>query len=136
MSLPPLPPPCWFSLNNSEKVKAATPKFFSIELHLIIDVRAEFGIPYLPHSPDIGQNSDRGISDFQISGQFLIKRFITRKQVIKLEWILDQKLNMTWETKQRQKNLSMTSCRKIVTSLPFFPFATNLKLSGSPTPDA
>ena len=27
----------------------------------------------MPQSPDIGQNSDRGISDFQISGQSLIK---------------------------------------------------------------
>ena len=31
-------------------------------------------IPSLPQSPDIGQNSDEGISDFQISGQSLIKR--------------------------------------------------------------
>ena len=31
-------------------------------------------IPSLPQSPDIGQNSDGGISDFQISGQSLIKR--------------------------------------------------------------
>ena len=36
---------------------------------------AKFGIPYLPHQyPDIGQNSDGVISDFQLSGQSLIKR--------------------------------------------------------------
>ena len=28
----------------------------------------------MPQSPDIGQNSDEGISDFRISGQPLIKR--------------------------------------------------------------
>ena len=27
----------------------------------------------MPQSPDIGQNSDRGVSDFRISGQSLIK---------------------------------------------------------------
>ena len=37
------------------------------------DIRAKFLIHNLPQSPDIGQNSDRGISNFQISGQSLIK---------------------------------------------------------------
>ena len=32
------------------------------------DIRAKFGIPNSPESPDIGQNSDGGISDFRISG--------------------------------------------------------------------
>ena len=32
---------------------------------------SKFDIPNLPQSPDIGQNSDGGISDFQISSQFL-----------------------------------------------------------------
>ena len=41
---------------------------------LILEViRAKFGIPISPQSPDIGQNSDGCISDFQISGQSLIK---------------------------------------------------------------
>ena len=34
---------------------------------------AKFGIHNLPQSPDIGQNSDRGICDFRVSGQSLIK---------------------------------------------------------------
>ena len=38
-----------------------------------MDICTKFSIPYLPQSPDIGQNSDRGISDFRISGQSLIK---------------------------------------------------------------
>ena len=67
------PSPCWFALNNSEAVKAASLAFCSIQLHLIRDVRAKFGIPYLLQSPDIGQNSGGGISDFRISGQSLIK---------------------------------------------------------------
>ena len=35
---------------------------------------AKFGSPNLPQSPDIGQNSDVGIYNFRISGQFLIKK--------------------------------------------------------------
>ena len=34
---------------------------------------ANFGIPDSPQCPDIGQNSDGGISNFRISGQSLIK---------------------------------------------------------------
>ena len=37
------------------------------------DIRDKFGIPNLPQSPDIGQNSDGGISNFQISGQTFIE---------------------------------------------------------------
>ena len=37
------------------------------------DICAKFGIPNILQSRGIGQNTDRGISDFQISGQFLIK---------------------------------------------------------------
>ena len=33
----------------------------------------KFGIPNPPQSPDIGKNSDRGISHFLISGQSFIK---------------------------------------------------------------
>ena len=65
---------CWFSLNNSKTVKAATLAFCSIQLSLIRDVYAKFGSLYLLQSPDIGQNSDVRISDFWISGQSLMKR--------------------------------------------------------------
>ena len=37
------------------------------------NIRAKFGVPDFPQSPDIGQNSDGGISNFQISRQSLIK---------------------------------------------------------------
>ena len=69
-----LHPPSWFSLNNSETVKVATLAFCKIQLHLIRNVLAKFCIPYSPQSPDIGQNSDGGICNFQIYGQSLIKR--------------------------------------------------------------
>ena len=61
--------PYWFSLNNSETLKA----FGSIQKHFIRDIHAKFGISNSIQSPDIGQNSDRGISDFRIFGQSLIK---------------------------------------------------------------
>ena len=54
-------------------VKAVTLVFCSIQQNFIREIRAKFGIPNLPQSPDIGQNLDGGISDFQISGQSLIK---------------------------------------------------------------
>ena len=50
-----------------------TLEFCSIQSHSIRDIRTKFGIHNSPQSPDIGQNSDRGISDFWISGQSLIK---------------------------------------------------------------
>ena len=48
--------------------------FGSIQWHFIRDIRPKFCIPDLVWSPDIGQNSNGGISDFQISDQFLIKK--------------------------------------------------------------
>ena len=38
------------------------------------NVCTRFGILYPSQSPDIGKNPDRAISNFQISGQSLIKR--------------------------------------------------------------
>ena len=46
---------------------------YSIQQHFIRNIRAKFGIPNLPQSPNIGQNSDGNISDFRSSGKFLIK---------------------------------------------------------------
>ena len=67
-------PPCWFSLNNSETVKAVTLVFSRIQLDFIRDIRAKFGISNLPQPPDIGQISEGGISDFRFSCQSLIKK--------------------------------------------------------------
>ena len=38
-------------------------------------------------------------------------------------------------SKKKKKKLTMTSCHKIVTSLPFFQFKVNLPQSGSRIPD-
>ena len=67
------PTPCCFSLNNSGMVKAVTLAFCSFQLNFIRDIRATFGIPNWPQSLDIGQNSDRGISNVRVSGQSLLK---------------------------------------------------------------
>ena len=57
------------SLNNSKTLNAVTLEFWIIQLHSIRDIHAKFGIHNLSQSPDIGQNSDGGISGFRISGQ-------------------------------------------------------------------
>ena len=110
----PHPPPSWFSLNNSETVNVVTLAFCSIQQHFIADIGAKFGIPDFPQSSDIGPKLDGGISNFQISGQFLIKEnchnFRTSNDI-------DMKHG---PAKQGQKILPMMLCRKIVMSLSFF----------------
>ena len=65
---------CWFFLNNSKTVKAVTLEFCSIQEHSIRDILAKFGIHNVSQSPDIGQDSDKGISDIHISGLSVIKQ--------------------------------------------------------------
>ena len=65
--------PCWFSLNNSETVKAVTLAFWNIQKYIIRDIHATFGIPNSSQFPYTGRNSDRGISDFWMSGQCFVK---------------------------------------------------------------
>ena len=48
--------------------------FCSIQGLFIRYICAKFGIPKLPQSPDIGQNSDMGISNIWISGQPILNR--------------------------------------------------------------
>ena len=62
-------PLCWFSLYNSETVKAVTLVFCSILYNFIWDIRAKFSIPNSLQSLDIGQNSKRGV----FHGQSLVK---------------------------------------------------------------
>ena len=54
-------------------VKAVILVFYSIQSHFIRDIHAKMVSTTCPESPDIEKNSDGGISDFLISGQFLIK---------------------------------------------------------------
>ena len=131
--------PCWFSLNNSEKVKAVTLAFWSKQQNFNRDVRAKFGIPNLTQSPDTGQNSDGDISNFQISGQFLIKgncHYSRASDDIEMKLGPVTKLDKRNKKKKHQKNLTMTSCGKIVTSLPFLQFKANLEKSRSQIPNA
>ena len=131
VKIPPLPKqpysPCWFSCNNSETVQAVTLAFCSIQQHFIRDILAKLGIPNLPQSADIGQNSDKDISDFKISGQSVIKE--NRHN----SWTsddIDMKFGPVIKFHKRnkatcQKNLTMTSCQQNVTSLSFFLLMTN-----------
>ena len=85
------------------------------------DVCAKLGISYSPQSPDIGQNSDRGISDFRISGQSLIKENCHNSRTSD---DIDMKLGPVTKLDKRNKTASKkfddTSCQKVVTSLSFF----------------
>ena len=79
-------------------------------------------------SPDIGQNSDGGISDLRISGQSLIKENCHNSRTSD---DIDMKLGPITELDKRNevtsKKLTMTSFWQIVTSLLFFRFIGNLE---------
>ena len=86
----------------------------------------------MPQSPDIGQNSDEGISDFRIPGQSHIKR---NSHNSRTSDDVDMKLGTVTEFDRRNK---MTSKKfdddvmsKIVTSLTLFQFTTTLEQFGS-----
>ena len=130
-------PPRSFSLNNWETVKAVTLAFCSIQQHFIRKTCAKFGISYSSQSPDIGQNSDEGISDFQIPGQSLIKGNCQNSRTsddINME--LGPVTKLDKRNKTTSKKLTMTSCRKIVTSLTFFQFTAFSEQSGRRILDA
>ena len=89
-------------------------------------------------SPDIGQNSDGGISDFQISDQYLIKRNDNNSRTSD---DIDRKLGQVTKLDKRNKPQSKdidgdVMWRQIVKSLDFFQFTVNLEQSGSRIPDA
>ena len=112
----PPPPPtisCWSFLNESETVKAVTLAFCSIQLHFIRNIRDKFGIPNSPQSQYIGQNSDWSISDFQVSGQSLIKENCHNSRIsndidLKLELVTKQHSNVNYD-------VVSASCDVIVT---------------------
>ena len=65
--------PCWFSLNNSETEKAISLAFAACSNILFETFAPNLVFLTHPQSPDIGQNSDKGIFNFRISGQSLKK---------------------------------------------------------------
>ena len=86
----------------------------------------------MPQSRDIGQNSDRAISDFGISGQFKIKENCYNSRTSDdIDMKLGPITKLDKRNKTTSKNLTMTSCRKTVTSLSFFGFLAKLEQSGS-----
>ena len=113
-------------------------KYFKrIQWHFIRDNRAKFGIPNSPQSPDNGQNSDEGISEFQISDQSLIKEncqnFRTSDDIdIKLGSVIkpDKK------KKGLQKKLTMSHVGELEHHYHYSDLLANSEQSGSRIPDA
>ena len=93
-------------------------------------------ISNLPQSPDIGQNSDGSIFQFSDFGQSLIKENCHNSRTSD---DIDMKLGPVTKLHKRikttSKNLTMTSCRKIVRPLSYFQFMANLEQSTSRIPD-
>ena len=85
-----------------------------------------------PKSTDIEQDLDGGILDFRISGQSIIKRNCHNSRT---NDDIDMKLGTITKLDKKNKTvvkkLTMTSCQKIVTSLLFFEFTTNLEQYGT-----
>ena len=90
----------------------------------------------MPHSPDIKQNLDDCISDFQISGQsFINENCHNRRTSHDIGMKLGAVIKLGKTNTITSKKFTTTSCRKIVTSLSFFQFMANLQPSGSRIPD-
>ena len=91
----------------------------------------------MPQSPDIGQNSDGGISDFRISGQSLIKENCYNSRTsddIDMKYGSVTKLDKRNKTTSKKFDDDVMS--KNLTSLSFFQFMANLEQSESRIPDA
>ena len=86
----------------------------------------------MPQSPDIGQNPDGAISDFQISGQFFINE---NSHNSRTSYDIDMKLEPATKLGKRKttmsKNFTTTLCWQIVTLFSFFRFMANLQPFGS-----
>ena len=90
-----------------------------------------------PQSSDIGQNSHGVISDFRDSGQSLVKENCHNSRTSDdIDMNLGPITKLDKRNTTTSKKLVMTSCQKIVTSLPFFYVTANLKQPGNRIPDA
>ena len=103
----------------------------------MLGICTKFGICHSPQSPDIGQNSDSGISYFGISGQSFIKENCHNSRGGN---DIDKKLRpvskLNKRNKAMSKKLATVSCQQFVNSLSFFQIMDTLKQSGSRIPDA
>ena len=128
---------CWFSLNNSQKIKAETLLFCNIQYYFIRDIHAKFNISNWAQPLDIGPKSDVGISDFQISGQSLIKEsFHNSRTSDDIDMKLEPVTKIDKRNKITSKNLTVTSCQQVLTSLLFFQFMATMEQSRSRILDA
>ena len=74
-----------------------------------------------PQTLYIGQNPGVGISNFQISGQSLIKENCRNSRTgADIDMKLGPVTKLDKENETSTKNLTMTSCLKIMTAMSFF----------------
>ena len=78
---------------------------------MVRDIRTKFGNPNLFQSPEIGQNLDMGISDFQISGQSLIKESCHKSRTSD---DTDMKLESVTKLDKRNKTTSIKIDDKVM----------------------
>ena len=76
----------------------------------IRDIRAKFGIPNVPHSPDIRQNSDGGISNYLVFRQSLIK---VNCNISRTSDDIDMKLGAVTKLDNRNKTTKKKKKKKI-----------------------
>ena len=80
--------------------------------------------------------SDRGISDFRISGQSLIKENCHNSRTSdNIDMKLGPVIKLDKRNRTTSKKLTMKSCQKIVMSLSFSGFLANLEQSAGQIPD-
>ena len=98
-----------------------------------MDIRAKFGIPNSPKSPDTGQNSD----EFRISGQSFINKNCRNSRTshdidMKLGPVTKVDKRIMATSKMSDDDVTSINCDVIV----FFPLKANLQPSASRVPDA
>ena len=130
--------PCWFSLNNSERVKPVTLEFFSIFPNIFVEKFLPNLASLTPPSLQIfGKNADGGISDFWLSGQSLIKENCHNSRA---SASIDKKLGpvtkLGKKNKKNTKKVEDDAISKIVASLLFLQFMVNSEQSRSRILDA
>ena len=78
-------------------------------------------ISNFPQSPDIGQNSDRGISDFQIFGQSLIKEnCLNSRSGININMKLGPVTKLNKRNTATSKKLTMPAKSDVIVSFLFY----------------
>ena len=100
-------------------------------IHFSRDIRTKFDILNLPQFIDIGQNRDGGISDFRISGQFLIKENCDNARTSDDNGMKFEPVTKLDKEKKATSKNDDDIISEIVTSLSFFQLMANLEQSRS-----